>query len=418
MATPTITSVTPNTGHTGGKTLVEIVGTNFQLLPDPPATGPVPVANPSLRVLFGTTPALKADVWSATQIYCVTPKLDPITVVQEFTADAGTDTLTAASHGLVNDQRVSVRLQDPAGATDALPAGLQAKTAYFVVGATAGTFQLSTSVGGGAVDITDAGTGTFEVVSEGSVDVKVEHLDQDGNTIGEDATALAAYTPVRPDLSVEGHLATVVGEFLDDLRRQILENVAWSTDTDYDDDTGDTVSIAHLASLPAMLVVGLGLPENRDAAPEAEQDHESNDPAGPDGDFYTTRPAVVVDLVGIIVGVTDNPVELLNMFQALRGYFKKNIELEVPRDRSDPSAGTVTYDMEFSFGSDVAITPQSGNDNIQTFAGNFRISEIRLEVIPGLPTATVPGVPAGVPAENILSVGKTADVVTPTVEKK
>jgi len=75
-------------------------------------------------------------------------------VQPEFTADAGTDTITSVDHGLPNDR--AVRLFT----TGALPGGLAVGTTYYVVSAAADTFQLSATLGGSAIDITDTGTGT------------------------------------------------------------------------------------------------------------------------------------------------------------------------------------------------------------------------------------------------------------------
>lgn len=72
-----------------------------------------------------------------------------------FTASAATDTLTVSNRGLTNGDRV--RLSNSGGA---LPAGLSADTDYYIVNASGATCKLSTTSGGSAVDITDAGTGT------------------------------------------------------------------------------------------------------------------------------------------------------------------------------------------------------------------------------------------------------------------
>ena len=72
----------------------------------------------------------------------------------DFTADAGTDVLTATSHGLSDNDQVIL------SSTNTLPAGLSVNTIYYVISATTNTFQLSTTEGGSAVDITDTGTGT------------------------------------------------------------------------------------------------------------------------------------------------------------------------------------------------------------------------------------------------------------------
>lgn len=71
-----------------------------------------------------------------------------------FVADATADTLTAASHGLVNGNRV--QMQNTGGV---LPTGLAVLTTYFVVGATTNTLQLSATSGGSAIDITAIGNG-------------------------------------------------------------------------------------------------------------------------------------------------------------------------------------------------------------------------------------------------------------------
>ena len=89
-----------------------------------------------------------------------------------FTANAGTDALTvvAVASGVVvghpatatfpiaNGMRVQV-----SSSGGAVPAGLVAATNYYVVGANAqaGTCQLSATLGGAAINITDAGTGTL-----------------------------------------------------------------------------------------------------------------------------------------------------------------------------------------------------------------------------------------------------------------
>lgn len=75
-----------------------------------------------------------------------------------FTADAGLDEFTLATHGLIDGTQIM--LKNNAGA---LPAGLSPNVGYFVISATTNTFQLSTVSGGSAINITDTGTGTHYV---------------------------------------------------------------------------------------------------------------------------------------------------------------------------------------------------------------------------------------------------------------
>ena len=72
-----------------------------------------------------------------------------------FTANSGTDTLTADGHPFANGNYV--RLRNTAGS---VPAGLSEATFYYVVGKTTNTLQLSLTSGGSVVNITGAGSGT------------------------------------------------------------------------------------------------------------------------------------------------------------------------------------------------------------------------------------------------------------------
>jgi len=74
--------------------------------------------------------------------------------------DAGADTITITSHVFANGDVVTL------SSTDTLPAGLSASTLYYVVGVASNTFQLSATLGGSAIDITDVGVGTHTVSLE------------------------------------------------------------------------------------------------------------------------------------------------------------------------------------------------------------------------------------------------------------
>lgn len=74
---PTIASVTPSAGHTGGKGLIEIAGTGFALPPAPSATGPTTTPLPSVAVTVGGVPCPTVWVVSSTLIRALTPKHAP-----------------------------------------------------------------------------------------------------------------------------------------------------------------------------------------------------------------------------------------------------------------------------------------------------------------------------------------------------
>lgn len=73
---------------------------------------------------------------------------------QLFTASASTETITATAHGLSDGNKVLVFTD---GGT--LPGGLAEETEYYIIGSTANTFQLSTTSGGSAINLTTDGVG-------------------------------------------------------------------------------------------------------------------------------------------------------------------------------------------------------------------------------------------------------------------
>ncbi len=87
---------------------------------------------------------------------------EPVVTINDkwtFTADPGTDIVTSAGHGRVADNEIYCYND-----FGVLPAGLTEATKYYVIPpVTSASFKLSTSQGGTAIDITDAGSGTHSI---------------------------------------------------------------------------------------------------------------------------------------------------------------------------------------------------------------------------------------------------------------
>lgn len=109
--------------------------------------------------------------WDTNTIHCLYGLLQ----VTTFTADAGTDVVTVSGPcHFVDDQILRVTTDDT------LPAGLAINTSYYIIDfdRMTGTFKLSTSSGGAAVDITTAGTGTH------TIGVEVESIEDSHRNSG------------------------------------------------------------------------------------------------------------------------------------------------------------------------------------------------------------------------------------------
>lgn len=321
MAVPTISSVSPSIGHSGGETLITIEGTGFALPPAPPATGPAGAAPPpSVTVTIGGKPAAAVAVVSSELIYCLTAK-----------------------GSLDSDEKLITTVQALA----------------------------------------------------------VQNNNASGAPIsGEIAVLSAAFSYQQPVLTEEGHLAFVLRTLMREIKLQIINNVAFSTHTDFDSDTGDLLNTAMVASLPALIVGNLSIPEDRIYAVNENQDIEI-----PGGLFITKRKPVVVDLEMTLVGVTDNPITNLNLMQVVRSFFTKNPYLIVNRDETDPTQGSVKYDLEWSFGGPVAVAHQADNSNVESFGGTICVKGILLESMPGISRTKPAIIPGNMPHEDTIGIG-------------
>lgn len=80
-----------------------------------------------------------------------------------FTAVAATDIITVTGQNFIIQDGVKVQFST----TNTLPAGLSTGTTYYLISSVGATFQVSTTFGGAAVNITNTGTGTHTVSSVG-----------------------------------------------------------------------------------------------------------------------------------------------------------------------------------------------------------------------------------------------------------
>lgn len=87
MAIPTITAVSPNTGPSGGYQFVVITGTNFNIAPAQPTTGPTTVIPDPVLVKINGDQVVKvysasnSEVWVLTPPFHGTPTDDPLAAV-------------------------------------------------------------------------------------------------------------------------------------------------------------------------------------------------------------------------------------------------------------------------------------------------------------------------------------------------
>jgi len=288
VSIPTITSVSPARGHTGGLGLVEVLGTGFKTWAVPePTGGPSGPVWPTVQVLFGGRPGMHVAVVSSTRLFVRAPPT-PLAV---------------------------------------------------------------------------SGPG----YGEGSVDVTVRNLTESGTVVtAESATLAGAYSYERPQLGHMTDLGRLVRELIRALRSQTLTNVSISTHTDWDGDVSDLENIVEVASLPAVVLFGPRLIENKFFT-----QHGMLTAAAPGGGFAVRPAPQTDDLVFMLVGVSNQKLEAFALQSTVRQFFKKNPWLYLERDPEQPDLGFVKYDMVLDpagIGFD-PVTDQKSN--LRSFSGSF-----------------------------------------------
>jgi hypothetical protein len=214
----------------------------------------------------------------------------------------------------------------------------------------------------------------------GPADVVVQNLDAAGTPLpGEEATAPHAFTYVLHPLTPEADLTRIVRTLLQELKRQVLENVVLTVQTDFDAETGDELHLAQVAKMPALVLVGPELAEDRFFSLNQLPEQATS----PDR-FAQRRVPYTVDLGFTLVGVSDHTTELLNLMAATQLFFHRNKFLDMPRDPANAEAGSVRYEMDFTPDGDLKVTSQPNESNVRSFSGKFVVRGFDLEDLAGL----------------------------------
>lgn len=198
----------------------------------------------------------------------------------------------------------------------------------------------------------------------GPVDVVVTNIDDTGAPIaGESVTAFAGFAYLLPVLTGdnESDLARVIRAFLQELKRQVTPNVAYPANTDYDDAGNAVISVAHLPTMPGLVITDCVLRENAFYSIRGMQEIQSADGES----FAELAPPTTVDIVFTLAVITNSHVELLNLTAAAKRFFKKNPHLALARDPADASKGVVQYELQGYQDPETRLAIESNPSNVR-----------------------------------------------------
>lgn len=178
----------------------------------------------------------------------------------------------------------------------------------------------------------------------GPVDVELQNLDAAGQPIPRERAVLPlAYRFERPAIAREADLTRVIRQLLRELKRQVVANVSTSVSVDYDD-TADGQSVIAMAKLPSVVLTGPTLRQNRFYSANEPHYDVVGTPTGLQA--VRRKPPLTVDLVFGLTVASSRTAELFNLMGSVATFLNRNRWLELPRDPSAPTTGTVRWELE------------------------------------------------------------------------
>jgi hypothetical protein len=216
----------------------------------------------------------------------------------------------------------------------------------------------------------------------GPADVLLQNLDNAGQPIAGEAVLLpGAFTYERPALATESSLTRLVRTLLRALKAQVFENVNLTVHTDFDAAPEDGLHLAAVARLPALVLAGPELRQNRAYSLNQQPVRALRDGEG----FAVHRVPYTVDVGFTLIGITERTAELLNLMSLCTLFLHKNKHLLMAREPQDPAAGHVAYEMDFAPGGQFQVRSQPNESNVRHFVGELVIRGFDIDEPQGIP---------------------------------
>ena len=221
----------------------------------------------------------------------------------------------------------------------------------------------------------------------GAVDVVITNLDDSGVAIpGETVTETDGWTYRRTKLdgSNDSDLVRLIRTFIRSWMLQVIPEVVFTTHTDYDTDT--TTAEVEIAQMPAIVLTLNNLPENRfyscNEGPEVKISDER---------VEQHRRTRTIDLIFEVIGISDNPMEILNLLAVATDFIERNPYVSLIRDPSDLGLGSVEYELDYQPGGGFNMGLRPNGSNIHSFSGTLVIRGFTWSGLAGLPGDSLTG---------------------------
>lgn len=254
-----------------------------------------------------------------------------------------------------------------------------------------------------------------------TVSLTITNLDQaTGLPIsGESVTAANAFTYIRPahTAEFESDFTRVQRTLLQMLKKQLLAEVNYAVQTDYDPTTGDEMHVTQFAKLPGIVLVGPDLRENRFYSRNDQSENDQPDgtvsvldgesPAG----YFETRVPYTVDVLWEVIAASNNKVELLNLQANFVMFMHHNKWISILRNPADASKGSIRFELDFQPEGQPQTTTIPNNSNVRSWSAKILIRGFDIEAFSGLKTDGTPDPSNLVPAHAVVDHPRAADTI-------
>ena len=171
------------------------------------------------------------------------------------------------------------------------------------------------------------------------------------------------YRYQRAKLARQSDLTRLVRTIIRQLKAHVLPTTSMCVDVEYAGQIPEDNLAATYASLPALVITGPDIRENRqlsdNAGPQMSDAH---------GNFVHCRPAYTADLTFSLVGASSSTVELLNMMSASITYLHQATYLSMHRDAEHPEFGVIRWPLSIT---GEVRTHLDNPDGIRSFSCQF-----------------------------------------------
>jgi hypothetical protein len=158
---------------------------------------------------------------------------------------------------------------------------------------------------------------------------------------GQRCEALDGYRYVRAVLTAESDLTRLVRTLLRNLKGNLLDATNITVDVEYGGPAGSDGTMMALAGLPALVLTGPDLRENRVLGQQVPVELQDGD-----GRLVQYPRPYTVDLSFTLTGASSHTVEVLNLLSAVVNYLDGAGSVSMLRDPNFPRLGEVSWQLE------------------------------------------------------------------------